>query len=362
MRVLVLWADNRSPNLGVRVLGAGTEALVRSAFPHAEVVHVSNGMDTAPMRVGDWRPVLKEAVTGKRGLVDWLSGFDLAVDTRAGDSFADIYGIKRLWTMNLLGELVRRARVPIILGPQTLGPFESPVGRVLARRTFRMADAVFARDSVSQRYGLDFGAKPELVSDVVFALEAPEEGPARDVVLNVSGLLWSQNPHVDAGLYRHTVRRLVNELTQRGRRVSLLAHVLDNPSLDNDVPALHELATSLPEETEVVVPGDLPELRSIVASAQLVIASRMHACLNALSCGTPAIALAYSRKFAPLMGDIGWSWSVDLRESPDPVAEVLAAVEAPGLSEAARATRERGRSMLGTAREILKGIGNASSL
>ena len=44
-----------------------------------------------------------------------------------------------------------------------------------------------------------------------------------------------------------------------------------------------------------------------------MIGSRMHACLNALSVGTPAIPLAYSRKFAPLLGDLGWAHVVDLR-------------------------------------------------
>ena len=51
---------------------------------------------------------------------------------------------------------------------------------------------------------------------------------------------------------------------------------------------------------------------------------RMDACLNSRSVGTPAIPLAYSRKFAPLLADLGWTRCVDLRNSADPVGDVLA--------------------------------------
>ena len=53
----------------------------------------------------------------------------------------------------------------------------------------------------------------------------------------------------------------------------------------------------------------------------------MHACLNSLSVGTPAIPLAYSRKFAPLLADSGWTRCVDLRNSADPVGDVLAGTD-----------------------------------
>ena len=57
----------------------------------------------------------------------------------------------------------------------------------------------------------------------------------------------------------------------------------------------------------------------------------MHACLNALSVGTPAIPLAYSRKFEPLLSDLGWSHTVDLRTTADPVDEVMRLLESPDL-------------------------------
>jgi hypothetical protein len=48
----------------------------------------------------------------------------------------------------------------------------------------------------------------------------------------------------------------------------------------------------------VVAPPDLDDARSIIAGSRVLVGARMHACLNALSTGVPAIAMSYSRKFA----------------------------------------------------------------
>ena len=52
---------------------------------------------------------------------------------RAGDSFADIYGRSRLLNQSVLAYLARSAGTPVVMGPQTIGPFSSRRGRALAR-------------------------------------------------------------------------------------------------------------------------------------------------------------------------------------------------------------------------------------
>lgn len=354
MRVLILWADGVSANLGVRVLGAGASALAARAFPGAETTFLNYGLDTAPMRVGSWRALLRESVTNERGLRRWLSAFDLVVDTRSGDSFTDIYGISRLVTMNLVAGLVRSVGVPLVMAPQTLGPFQDPRGRWLGSHALRGASAVLVRDSISLDFGRALGARPTKTSDLVFALPAPEPSAHHDVLLNVSGLLWNDNPHVPWEHYRAVVTGIARSLLAQGRAVSLLAHVLDNPTSDNDVPAVRELSDLLGGSVKVIIPADLDELRGLVAGARLVIGSRMHACLNAISCGTPAIPLAYSRKFAPLLADLGWSALIDLNSTPDPVARTLEIAADPELPRLAAQAKKLGSEDLGVAVQILR--------
>ncbi|MGH1525243.1 polysaccharide pyruvyl transferase family protein [Leifsonia sp. L25] len=328
MRTLVLWADDASPNLGVRALGAGTAALIRRVDPDSEIVFQNYGRRVPQLPIGRVRSLVKERITGRSGMIDWLRGFDLVVDTRSGDSFADIYGANRLMVMSTVAEFASQAGVPVVLGPQTIGPFASARGRAIARRSLRRAALVLARDSASAATAARLGRPADATTtDVVFALDRPAVEQTRDVVVNVSGLLWHPNPHVDSQHYRRTVLRLLDGLAAAGREVTLLAHVLESDNPDSDVRALHEVAEAGAPHSELVIPRDLDDVRRTVASARVVLGSRMHACLNALSVGTPAIPLAYSRKFAPLLADLGWTRTIDLRATADPAADALALLD-----------------------------------
>lgn len=357
MRVLVLWADEHSTNLGVRALAAGTAELLRQVWPDADIAFHNFGQRNPHLSVGTLRSLLKERVVGTRGTRRWLASFDLIVDTRSGDSFADIYGLRRLSIMSAVAEFACEAGTPVVLGPQTIGPFTTLRGRSIARFSLARAAIVMARDSESARYAASVGRRVDtLTSDVVFALPQPVPSSDRDVLLNVSGLLWNSGPHVDAAAYRRAVTDLYRELTSRGRQVSLLAHVLDSDRLDNDLPAMRELARTIAPDVELLVPGGLEEVRSMVASCRLVIGSRMHACLNALSVGTPAIPLAYSRKFEPLLADLGWRRTVDLRRNEHTVALALRHSEAPELDREAAEVRQRAAPLLDRAHDALKNL------
>ncbi|HEV7184275.1 MAG TPA: polysaccharide pyruvyl transferase family protein [Leifsonia sp.] len=357
MRVLILWADDASPNLGVRALGSGTAELVRRVWPEAEITFQNYGRRVPQLPIGRVRSLVKERVLGRAGMQTWLSRFDLVVDTRSGDSFADIYGTRRLVVMSTVAEFATQAGVPVVLGPQTIGPFDSRSGRAIGRHSLRRSALVMARDSASAVHALELGRAPEvLTTDVVFALPRPAVPKTRDVVLNISGLLWFPNPHVDAEAYRATVTRLHRSLRAQGREVALLAHVLDSDNPDSDLAAIQDFSATVAPEAEVVVPTGLDDVRETVASAAVVLGSRMHACLNALSVGTPAVPLAYSRKFSPLLGDLGWTHSVDLRTSADPVADVLRQLASSSLVGDAAAAVAHAHQTLGSAERALRQV------
>jgi colanic acid/amylovoran biosynthesis protein len=353
VRALILWAEPASTNLGVRALADGTSQLLHQAFSGCEVEYQGNGPGDAPVRIGSSRAQARRLMAWQNDLVDYVRTFDLVVDTRAGDSFADLYGLSRLWTMSLMTATAVRARVPIVLGPQTIGPFATARGRVLAQATLRSSTLVMARDGVSAQAAARLGRPVDvLTTDVVFALPRPRTDLTRDVVVNPSGLLWNPNPHVDHERYRTIVRDLCRALQSRGRQVSVFAHVLDSPLLDNDVPVLEQLAGEV-GGLEVLVPTDLASAREMLATAQVVVGSRMHACLNALSVGRPAVPLAYSRKFEPLLEGLGWRFTVDLRQATDPVARALGVIESDGLSDRVSTVAHRADELTDSARQVL---------
>lgn len=343
-RVLILWAKPTATNLGIQALAAGAEALSRIAFPDVEVTLHDHDTPGTPLGKD---AILRDIGRRHGQIKDLVRGFDLVLDTGSGDSFTDIYGPRRLSVMSYVQQAALVAGVPLVLNPQTIGPFDTFYGRSLARRTLKRASRVFSRDTASTRYSSTvLGRHPDAQSpDVVFALPVGSPPAARSgIYLNVSGLLWRPNRHVDYLHYRQQVLEYAREVASGGEEIVLFPHVLRVPSSrEDDVTAVEEAAAALGDDASVFFPRDLDDVRTRLASATAVVGARMHACLNALSVGTPAVAWAYSRKFAPLMSDLGWRGHVDLRDGPV-VAETLSLLRQPGV-DAMGAAELRGRAL-----------------
>lgn len=362
MRVLVLWADEHSPNLGVRTLARGSRDLIAGLWPDAEFEFADFTSRPPEVPWGRVRSLAKERVLGRLGMRSWLEGFDLVWDTRSGDSFSDIYGSHRHSVMSAVHEFAVQTGRRVAMAPQTIGPFTSMRARLLARRTLHRSALVFARDNVSAAQAAALGRPVSAVtSDLAFAIAPPVDVAVhRDVILNVSGLLWQENPHVDMHAYRQAVTTIVRTLLTRSRSIAILPHVLDSHDRDNDAPAIEALDREFGTDLEIVAPRDLDDARAIIAGSRVLVGARMHACLNALSTGVPAIAMAYSRKFGPLLGEIGWPHSVPLAEvGVDPAARVLDILSDPSLDESAFLSRARGRASMSPIRSALESLRSA---
>src|SRR5690606_28626069 len=119
-------------------------------------------------------------------------------DIGAGDSFADIYGRGRLLRLFMMKYMAHLAGRPLVLAPQTYGPFGRPLSRFLAARSIRRAAIVATRDRLSTDCARDLGYRGPVIeaSDVALRLPydtpapRPAGGPVR-VGLNVSGLLMA---------------------------------------------------------------------------------------------------------------------------------------------------------------------------
>ncbi len=356
-RILVLWASEASPNLGVRALARGSHDLLARVWPTAEFVFADFGQRPREVPWGRVRSLARERVTGRLGMQEWFRSFDLVWDTRSGDSFSDLYGLGRLGVMSSIHEFARQAGTPVVMAPQTIGPFRSIAGRLLARRTLSRSSLVFARDPQSAAASRTSGRPVDAtVTDLVFGIAQPTRSARRDVLLNVSGLLWHESGLVDSATYRESVRTLIRLLLAEGRRVTLLPHVMSSTNPDTDVPTAMRLAEEFDGRIDVVFPVDLDEARSIIGSASLVIGARMHACLNALSTGVPAIAMAYSRKFDPLLRSLDWPHVVSLHHGTAVSADIIRMMRTDGLAESAVAARDRGARLLDRTIPFLEGL------
>lgn len=363
-RALLLWADQTAANLGLRVLASGGRVLAdRASGGCLEVENQDFGPGESAVSFGT-RAILKDFGRRNGPIKRKLKDYDILLDTGAGDSFTDIYGLKRLAFIAYTHYQARRLRIPLILLPQTIGPFNSRIGRLIGRRSLRQAALVFARDPKSAAYSVELANRTvdATATDMVFALEPAIADKTRDVIINVSGLLWFGDDHVDSGNYRRETVKLIKNCLSDDRKVALLAHVVRSPRGNDDIDAIDDLLSSHPDlatRLERLVPDDLDQARNMLASSRVVIGARMHACLNALSQGVPAIPWAYSRKFAPLMQDLGWEHVIDFATCDDPVEATLSMLKLGDarLRAEAEALETRGRQKLRLVSDKLAAVG-----
>ncbi|WP_455373553.1 polysaccharide pyruvyl transferase family protein [Limibacillus halophilus] len=255
------------------------------------------------------------------------------LDVSGGDSFTDLYGPRRFDAMTLSKRMALSAGRPLILLPQTLGPFNHPSCRLKAAALLRSAAAVWTRDAKSlellaELLGPDFDLQRHRQGvDMALALPAEEprealpprirswlgqadEGASGPVIgINVSGLLFNSG---DGGrgqfglksCYREAMQLLAQRLLLQnpGARLLLVPHVLvDAGHPESDWSACRDLQGYLrliaPGRTEVLPPNyGAAELKSILSWLDWFCGTRMHATIGAASMGVPTLALAYSDK------------------------------------------------------------------
>ena len=96
---------------------------------------------------------------------------DFIVDLTQGDSFTDIYGMERFMIYTRIKELVEKVKVPLVLGPQTYGPFNEEKNKLYAKKIIENAYMVISRDQESADYIASFSDKKvEVTTDLAFLL------------------------------------------------------------------------------------------------------------------------------------------------------------------------------------------------
>lgn len=308
-----------------------------------------------------------------------IAGSRVILDVSGGDSFTDLYGPHRFRSMVLSKRLALDNGLPLILLPQTLGPFRGAEARAEALAILAAARAVWVRDAASLAFLQDaLGTRfnPErhrLGLDMAVALPQAQPvglppslqdwlSPARHFPLaglNVSGLLAS-DPDTARGLFgladRHDAQitaaaRAVLDADPQ-MRLLLVSHVHRSPGdRESDLAAATALQARLegdyPGRVQVL-PGalDAMRLKGVLARLDWFAGARMHATIGAFSAGTPTLGLGYSDKAAGVFAQCGIGAHVaDLR-----------VLDAAGIAAAVAASVARRQAMRDDLRALLPGI------
>jgi len=263
----------------------------------------------------NWKIIIKSFLKRLR-MKKMIKKCDLVIDITRGDSFTDIYGTGRFWKLTKVKEIVETMGIPLILAPQTYGPFQDNKVQMFAKQVIESANFVMSRDKASATYLKRFCNKDVFVTtDLAFSLPYEEHSKEKvksiKIGVNPSGLLASEksegtklcvNLTVD---YDNYIKDLLDYLEEAGNyEIHLIPHVGED--------AVQNFGYN---RKNVIVHSafDTPvEAKNYISQMDIFIGSRMHATIGALSSGVVTIPVAYSRKFSGLFENIGYNHIIDL--------------------------------------------------
>lgn len=249
---------------------------------------------------------------------------DVVLDA-SGFRYSDQWGAEQLVRYaNLVEEWKRRGK-RIILMPQAFGPFELPGAASAARTLIKSSDLVFARDSQSLEYLVDVAGKQEhvrLAPDFTIQVAPSHLDEVRwsgllaqddiAVVVPNSRMLDKASAEKSRDYITH-LDMLIRLARLRGLRTVMLFF---DP---NDAHFASKLAVDL-----VITERNPRILKAIIARARVLLGSRFHALVCALTQGVPAIGSGWSHKYEALFQEYACSTCLlDVQDPPERVEEAL---------------------------------------
>lgn len=257
------------------------------------------------------------------------------LDISAGDSFTDLYGPERFFGRMFPKQYAVRSGVPLILLPQTYGPFVKESSLKMAKEIMPYCALAYARDKYSfgimkDLLGEHFRPdKHKLGVDAAFLLESHEPDltaePGLDLSsgkerfgLNVSGLIFN-DPEVaerQYGIkvdYPKAMKTCIEYiLSESDGDVWLVPHVIpkDKYDFESDTYASMKLKDLLDEKFKSrvhIMSGDYDQclVKGIIRKLDWFCGMRMHATIAGLSTCVPTANIAYSDKALGVFESVG---------------------------------------------------------
>lgn len=226
-----------------------------------------------------------------------------------GDGFSDIYNTQtfllRLHEMNI----AMKCNIPVVILPQTIGPFKEQTNRTIADRILRYAKNIYVRDDKFVKELERMGLKYELAKDLSAYMKPQSfdiDIKPNAVGLNVSGLTYSNTFQTLSGQfvsYPYLIKAIIRYFQSQNVPIYLIPHSYNykHPEESNDdLQAIRDLYSKLDNKTNVyIVDFDMisPQVKFVISKMSFFIGTRMHANFAAIYTRVPLFGLAYSYKF-----------------------------------------------------------------
>lgn len=256
---------------------------------------------------------------------DAFEGLDYLIDLCGGDGYTDNYGMIRLLAESVPVVGATQQGCKVIFSPQTIGPFNTTAGKIVAKWILGKLDTLFVRDTASMHCCGELGLRENVcqVIDVAFSLPYERvcfQSNKKMVGVNVSGLLYNGGYNHDNYFnlsfdYSSFIDKLIDRLVaNKNYEVVLVPHVINEEDpIDDDWKICNAIASRYANVFCAPKFSSPVEAKSYIAGLDFFTGARMHATIAAFSSGVPVVPVAYSRKFNGLYDTLRYPYYIDAK-------------------------------------------------
>lgn len=229
---------------------------------------------------------------------------DLVLDA-SGFAYGDQWGGRNVKLLTAEIGRLKRHQTGYILLPQAFGPFSRQSDQQALAKRLLSALMICARDEQSYKHLIQYASAADIqqFADFTNLLEPPARAAmsaekSYGLVIPNSAMLGPRN-HNNAWrtVYLQQLQTAIQLMRERGIRPMLLNH--EGQADEKLCKQLLQIDASL----KLISPDSALEVKAWIAGAQLVICSRFHGCVSALSSGVPCIGTSWSHKYEMLFAE-----------------------------------------------------------
>jgi colanic acid/amylovoran biosynthesis protein len=217
----------------------------------------------------------------------------------------------RAWEILVAKKIFKK---PVVIFPNSVGPFRTWIGRLLARIVFNNTDVLLVRESTSLNIikSLQVKVRTILTTDIVILFKgsiqnSPEKLPKP--VIGVSAGVYSyslQKNELENYMVAHA-KALDYMIDNYGVNVVFLPHYvtgLKNDDYDLSKVILQQMKNKSRASMICVETAD--EYKSLEDQLDMIVSSKMHPAVIAASSGVPAVCLVYDHKQTGFFQQLGF--------------------------------------------------------
>ncbi|MBD2038533.1 polysaccharide pyruvyl transferase family protein [Leptolyngbya sp. FACHB-321] len=258
-----------------------------------------------------------------------------AVLDASGFAYSDQWGAKKSAVMADLAKRMSKQGKKVILLPQAFGPFDEPEVKSNFLQVLENSHLIFARDPISYKCLVDLGGSsshikmaPDFTNLVKGRVPDYFERDKKRACIIPNVRMIDKNSANVADSYLQFLEICTELLVEAELNPFILVHDF----------ADEELALQLQEKfggsLEVIIEQNPLNLKGILGNCYVVVSSRFHGLISALSQGVPCLATGWSHKYRMLFEDYASPeclvYSLDSREEIESKLKLI--IEEPSRS------------------------------